>query len=216
VLRYVNTVSTWIVRGQANLLAASKARDIVRAKREWRITYGFDDLGAAVGRCELCEHPDIRYKFEIENSQTNRHLWVGSECIKKFVPVFEAGVEITDEARKGKIIEQIATVVKSKGRKERALALIGKLATHDARFRDSHWHDAWGLGYSVKQLQLVAVGARKASLPFNAADFRINTRRGRVLEQLYGLADWQYRQLRAALPQSRLHEADAHFGLTGI
>ncbi len=203
---------TWIVRGQDNLLAASRAKDIVRAKREWRITYAFEDLGAAVGTCDLCGHPDIRYEFEIVNSTTDRHLWVGSECIKKFVPVFDDGVEVTDETRKAQIVDRIAADAMAKGRKERAFKLLTTLARRDHRFRDSSWRDNWSLGYSVKQLQMIAVVARQASTPFNAADFRINTRRGRVLEQLYGLQDWQYRQLRSALTASRRRELDAHFG----
>jgi hypothetical protein len=206
-------MSTWIVRGQANLLAASKAQDPVRAKREWRITYAFEDLGAAAGACELCGHADIRYKFEIENCRTGRHLWVGSECIKKFVPIFEAGVEVTDEADKARVVNRIATAEMTKGRKERGLALISRLADYDSRFRDESWRENWSLGCSAKQLQLIAVAAKRASLPFNAADFRINTRRGRVLEQLYQLQDWQYRQLRPALTQSRRNELDVHFRL---
>jgi hypothetical protein len=206
-------MSTRIIRGQANLLAVSKARDIVRAKREWSITYAFEDLGTAVGACELCDHPDIRYTFEIENTQTGRHLWVGSECIKKFVPIFEAGVEVTNEGHKAKIVERIASTVRTRGRRERAVALLDQLAKRDRRFGEERWRDDWDLGYSAKQLQWIAVTARRASLAFNAADFRINTRRGRVLEQLYQLQDWQYRQLRLALTQSRRNELDAHFGL---
>jgi hypothetical protein len=120
-------MSTWIVRGRGNLLAVSKARDIVRAKREWGIAYAFEDLGTAVGTCELCDHPDICYKFEIENSQTGRHLWVGSECIKKFVPVFEGGVEVTNEGQKAKVVNRIASTVRTKGRRERAVALLDQL-----------------------------------------------------------------------------------------
>jgi hypothetical protein len=206
-------MSTWIVRGQANLLAASKARDLVRAKREWRITYAFEDLGSAVGTCELCGHPDIRCKFEIENPQVGHRLWVGSECIKKFVPIFEAGIEVTDQGRKARVVDRIVAADRSKGRRERAGALIESLARFDSRFRDAWWRENWALGYSAKQLQLIAVAARRASLPFNAGDFKLNTRRGRVLEHLYQLRDWQYRQLRPALTQSRRNQLDAHFGL---
>jgi hypothetical protein len=206
-------MTNWIVRGQANLLAASRSRNLIDAQREWRITYAYEDLGTASGTCELCEHPKIRHKFEIENGITRRYLWVGSECIKKFVPVFKAGVEITDEEIKGLIVDQIVSALKTKGRRERAFALLDSLGLSDARLRNADWYDNWQLGYSVKQLQLIAVAAKKASSPFNAADFRINTRRERVMEQLFDLELWQYRQLRGALPASRRKQADLHYGV---
>lgn len=206
-------MTDWIVRGRANLLAASRSADLSRARLEWRFTRTFEDLGAAVGRCELCEHPKIRHRFEIENQTTSRHLWVGSECIKKFVPIFVAGVEVTDETQRDAIVDRIVKDARTADRRARAFSLLERLAQHDHRLRDPHWRENWALGYSVKQLQLIAVVARGAGLPFNAADFRINTRRGRVMEQLYALQDWQYRQLRAALTPVRRREADAHFGL---
>jgi hypothetical protein len=203
-------MTNWIVRGQAALLAASRAQDIVGAKREWRMTYAYEESTGA--SCELCGHPRLRHKFEIENGTTGRHLWVGSECIKKFVPVYENGVEVQDEARRGTVVDGIVASVRSRDRQFRAFALLDALAERDRRFRDESWRENWQLGYSVKQLQLIAIAAKHASVPFSAANLRINTRRGRVMEQLYQLKDWQYRQLRAALTPSRRGEVDAYFG----
>ena len=207
-------MTDWIVRGQETLLANSRAAEVVRAKREWRMTYGYVDLGSPRGTCELCGHTQIRHKFEIENATTQRHLWIGSECIKKFVPVFEKGVEITDEAEKSRHVDRITAAAKTLAQRDRALALLRALARHDSRFGDAKWRVEWELGYSVKQLQWIAVAAKNAALAFNAGDFKINTRRGRVQEQLYKLELWQYRQLRAALNPSRRKEADAYFRLT--
>ena len=205
-------MSDWIVRGQATLLSASRARDIVRAKREWRMTYGYEESAGA--SCELCGHPRLRHRFEIENDTMGRHLWVGSECIKKFVPVYEDGIELLDDTRRDIVVDQIVASLRSHDRQSKAIALLDALAEEDRRFIDSSWRGNWGLGYSVKQLQLIAVASKHAAIPFSAADFRINTRRGRVMEQLYELKDWQYRQLRAALTPARRSEADAHFDLS--
>lgn len=175
------------------------------------MTFGYEDLGSPIGACELCGHPEIRHKFEIENTTTDNHLWVGSECIKKFIPVYENGIEITNEAEKSKLVDRIATAAKTQAHRDRALALLQALARRDRRFGDAKWRHDWELGYSVRQLQWIAVAAKNASLPFNSGDFKINTRRGRIREQLYDLAPWQYRQLRAALTQTRRTEADEHF-----
>jgi hypothetical protein len=202
-------MTDWIVRGQATLLAASRAPDILHARREWRMTFGYEEAEGST--CELCGHRRLRHRFEIENGTTGRHLWVGSECIKKFVPVYEKGVEIENEARRSVVVDKIVASLRSSDRRSKAFALLDSLATRDDRFLDDSWRDDWELGYSVKQLQLIAVAAKHASIPFSAANFKINTRRGRVMEQLYDLKDWQYRQLRAALTQARRREADAHF-----
>lgn len=205
-------MTDWIVRGQTTLLAASRAQDVARAKREWRMTYAYEQSRGRAG-CELCGHPRLRHRFEIENSTTGRHLWVGSECIKKFVPVYQRGIEVEDEARRSIVVDQIVASLRSRDRQAKAFALLDELADFDDRFSNSSWRDTWDLGYSVKQLQLIAVTAKRASLPFSAANFKLNTRRGRVMEQLYELKDWQYRQLRAALTPARRREADAHFRL---
>lgn len=204
-------MTDWIVRGQANLLARSRSADIIYAKREWRVTYAYADLGTASGTCELCEHPRIRHAFEIENTSTSYHLWVGSECIKKFATVFRGGREIVDEEEKGRIVDDIVKHLRTADRRKRAMSLLQRLAEDDERFDDVKWADGWELGYSVKQLQWIAVAAKRSGQPFNAADFRINTRRGRVMEQLYELLPWQYRQLRGALTPGRRREADSHF-----
>lgn len=207
--------TVWIVRGQETLLAASRSRDIVHAQREWKVTWAFHDLGAAVSECGLCGHPDIRYRYEIENPTTRRHLWVGSECIKKFIPVTFDGREVKDEQEKGRILDRVSTDARRRGRQKRAYDVLDGLAKHDRRFGDRKWRDDWQLGYSVKQLKWIAVAAKNASLPFDAGDFRINTRRGRVMEQLYALEEWQYLQLRPALAKSRVSDADRHFGFVG-
>lgn len=205
--------TVWVVRGQETLLSHSRSSDPVKAKREWRMTFAYEDLGKPVGTCELCGHPDIRHKFEIENTVTSKYLWVGSECIKKFVPVYENGREVTNEDEKARLVDRIVATVKGEAHRERALTLLKALSKRERRFADPKWAETWALGYSVKQLQWIAVAAKEASLPFNAADFKINTRRGRVREQLYALREWQYRQLRAALTPARRREVDTHFGL---
>jgi hypothetical protein len=173
--------------------------------------YEYDPRGSS--SCELCGHPRIKHRYEIANSATRRQLWVGSECIKKFVPIFERGVEVVDEARRSAIVERIVSETRTRNREDRATTLLNALADTDQRFQNSDWLDQWKLGYSVRQLQLIAFAAREAELPFSSADFRINTRRGRVMEQLYNLEAWQYRRLRGALTPARRAEADRHFGL---
>jgi len=182
--------------------------------RDWRCTYAFVDLVEATGRCELCNHQHIRYKFEIENLKTKEHLWVGSECIRKFIPMFDSrGIEIRGERRKEAVLEKITTDFRTKARQQRAFKILNDLAAVDNRFDEPTWRENWKQGYSARQLQLLAVCCKVNAIPFNSSDFRINTRKGWVRERIRELQDWQYRQLRGALTGDRIREFDPFFGL---
>lgn len=185
-----------------------------RVLRDWRWTHGYADLIESAGRCELCGHQPIRYKFEIENQKTKKHLWVGSECIKKFVPIFdERGVEIRGDRRKGAVLDRIVANSRTMARQDRAFEILDNLSRVDPRFQDWTWKGNWKHGFSARQLQLVAVSCKVNGIPFNSSDFRINTRKGWVRQQVRELLDWQYRQLRGALPAQRIEEYDQIFGI---
>ncbi len=159
------------------------------------------------------DDPDIRYQDEIHNRFTKIDLWVGSTCILQFVPLYEDDVEITNPEDKARLLTRITTRLINEARQERALRLIANLAEIDDRFTGSNWERNWKNGYSVKQLQMVAVAAKQAGFKFNAADFQVNTRRGRVVDQAKDLQSWQYEQLRPAFPPARQKEFDDYFAL---
>jgi hypothetical protein len=65
---------SWASRAAANLLPLSyERRDLAVALKEWRYTGNYHDLEVASENCELCNHPDIRYQFEIEISIPQSH-----------------------------------------------------------------------------------------------------------------------------------------------
>ena len=60
---------------------------------------------------------------------------------------------------------------------------------------------------------MIVISAKKAGFAFKAADFQINTKRGRYVEQARELELWQHQQLRPAFTAARQKELDEHFGL---
>jgi len=93
-------MSYWTETAQANLLSVSQDQsDLELALKEWEHTGKVIDHGAAVEVCQLCEHRQLRYHFEIHNSHTAKTLMVGSRCIKKFdITVFDdEGNELKSE-----------------------------------------------------------------------------------------------------------------------
>jgi hypothetical protein len=74
----------WLEKSKINLLALSESKDFKDALSEWFFTGDVEDYGDRSVDCELCEHPELRYHYEIENKIKNSNLWVGSSCILRF------------------------------------------------------------------------------------------------------------------------------------
>lgn len=201
----------WAEKATANMLHLSKAKNLALAMREWSTTGSYEDSHSIDEICELCEHEGLRYQYEIENSLTEHTLWVGSTCITKFVPLYENGREVTGEEAKASLLRKWQAEYAANSREERAFALLMKLASVDTRFADSSWKHKWKLGYSARQMVMLSVSCKERLLPFSASDFRINTRKQSIVQQVKDLQLWQYRRLRAALPESRRAEMDTFF-----
>lgn len=83
-------MNTYPQRVAENILPLSVAGSLPEAFKEWYFTENVEDYVVASEDCELCNHEELRYHFEIKNRHTNHCLWVGSSCILKFqVQVFE-------------------------------------------------------------------------------------------------------------------------------
>lgn len=205
-------MGNWAERAAANMLHLSKAKVLAAAIREWSTTGGYEDSHSIEEVCELCKHEGLRYQYEIENSQTGHALWVGSTCITKFVPLYEDGREVIGEEAKANLLRKRQAEYAANSREDRAFALLRKLALADpTRFAQSSWRTKWKLGYSARQMLMLSIACKDHALPFSAADFRINTRKQSIVQQVKDLQPWQYRRLRAALPESRRAEIDAFF-----
>ncbi len=76
---------SWAQPAARNLLPLSREKsDLAVALREWRYEGGFCDLELPEETCELCDHPDIRYQFEIRNRFIDSRLPISSECNNRF------------------------------------------------------------------------------------------------------------------------------------
>lgn len=205
-------MGNWAERAATNMLHLSKAKTLVEAMREWSTTGGYEDSHSIEEVCELCEHEGLRYQYEIENSKMGHTLWVGSTCITKFVPLYENGHEVIGEEAKANLLRKRQAEYAAQSREDRAFALLRQLALADpTRFAQSIWRTKWKLGYSAKQMLMLSVTCKAHALPFSAGDFRINTRKQAIVQQVRDLQPWQYRRLRAALPETRRAEFDVFF-----
>lgn len=205
-------MGSWAEKATSNMLHLSRAKTLGEAMREWSTTGGYEDSHSIDEVCELCEHEGLRYQYEIENSITGHSLWVGSTCITKFVPLYENGQEVIGEEAKARLLRNRQADYEASSRENRAMELLRKLAIAEpTKFAQAGWRMKWKIGYSARQMVMLSVSCKNHELPFNSADFRINTRKQSIVQQVRELEPWQYRRLRAALPQTRRAEFDAFF-----
>jgi len=120
-------MSTYPQRVADNILPLSMAGTLPEAFQEWYFTENIEDHKTADEDCELCDHEQLRYHFEIKNRNTNRTLWVGSSCILKFqVQVFENGTLLDSKASKKKLND-----IKKKMRLDSCINALRNLAAKE-------------------------------------------------------------------------------------
>lgn len=190
---------SWASRAAANLLPLSRDQnDLARALGEWRYTGNFHDLEAPSEHCRLCDHPDIRYQFEIQNLHTAESLLIGSECITRF------GIAATDEegrtldaaGTKKKVARDRSRLVEDARKRSVVKALIA-LGAADPEFKIASFIDYLQDrgAFTPKQLATLIWRLKKFGIPHKAGDFKLTIKRNREKEQLRGLADWQLRHI---------------------
>lgn len=87
----------WLTRIKNNIFPLSYERkDIRKALKEWEYYGEMYDTEDTSEDCQLCDHPNIRYQFEITNIINGNILLIGSECILRF------GIGVVDD--EGKIL----------------------------------------------------------------------------------------------------------------
>ncbi|QVQ28268.1 hypothetical protein [Achromobacter deleyi] len=97
-------MATYPQRVRDNILPLSVGSSLPEAFEEWSFTNRTHDHETATEICQLCNQEELRYHFEIKNSLTHHHLWVGSQCILKFnVSVFEQGRKLSSADAKKKL-----------------------------------------------------------------------------------------------------------------
>lgn len=97
-------MTTYPQRVKDNILPLSVGKTLPEAFEEWTFTDDVYDCGEPIEICQLCDHTDLRYHFQIRNSINSNELWVGSECIKKFgISVFENGQKLSPDLVRKKL-----------------------------------------------------------------------------------------------------------------
>lgn len=194
---------TWAQRAARNILPLSRERsDLAAVLREWRYEGGFQDLEAPDADCELCDHPDIRYQFEIRNRFTDARLQIGSECVNRFgiSAIGEDGVDLDAAGTKKKVSRDRRALVEA-ARKRRVINALVALSHADPDFNITSFIDYLQDrgAFTPKQLATLLWRFQKLSVPFEVRDFKLTIRRDREKQQIIEMQDWQLERLVPAM-----------------
>lgn len=191
---------SWARSVANNILPISiEKSNLQRALSEWEYRGDAYDIGSAAETCQLCDHPDIRYQFEIVNKHNGNSLLVGSECINKF-----SGISVLD-AEGNALAPEIARKKVSKDRRKlitdaKTRSLLNSLVQLSQKEQDfdiaSFEEDYKKRGaFTPKQLATLIWRFEKHKVPFNKFYFNIYIRRDKDKEALLSLQAFQIRKM---------------------
>lgn len=207
----------WAKRAAENILPVSESDDFTVALTEWFYSGQMNDLEADRSSCGLCEHPDIRYEFEIVNRSNGNALLVGSECITKFeIPaVDEQGRMLHGVAAKRKVAADRRDLVRRAAHKSVITALL-QLAQKDGDFQPmiekfiQYYNE--NVAFTPNQLATVMWRMRKLGIAHNKRHFRMKMRRGREQEQLRGMEEWKVKTIWPCMTETQRKWYGDHAG----
>jgi len=208
---------SWASRAAANIFPLSREKDdLALALHEWRYTGDYNDLEAPIETCKLCDHPDIRYQFEIQNLHTAETLLVGSECINRFniAATDEEGRTLDADGTRKKLAKDRRKLVDDARRRRLVKALVA-LAHADKEFNIHSFIDYLQKRDAFTPYQVTTLMWRfeKHGIDHNPKDFKITIKRGREKAQLVKMSDWQLRRLLPCLSTGQrdyLHREGLH------
>ena len=203
---------SWDTRAAESLLPLSVERArLAVALREWVYEGNVVDLEAPVESCQLCEHPGIRYQFEIVNRHNGHTLQIGSECIKRFsIEVLDARGGVLAGRAAHRKVDAGRRAMEQQARTRSVLNSLVALAVADDEFELDNfiaYYERRG-AFTPAQMALLQWRFARHQVEHKPADFKVSLRRHREQEQLRRMPDWKVRRLWPYLSaeQRRWHE----------
>ncbi|MEM9357947.1 MAG: hypothetical protein AAGB04_17220 [Pseudomonadota bacterium] len=199
--------NNWAKNASNNILPLSTSQTSLRdALAEWFYNGNTLDLEAPVESCRLCDHPDIRYQFEIENETNGNTLLVGSECITRFSISAKADGRNLSQTDTKKLVSRDRRQLIQDARTKRVIGCLVDLAAKDDEFNDidrsiDYYRERGA--FSPNHLAFLIWRLDKNNVPYKASDMKMTIRRSREKEQLLSMPDWKLQKLLPCMSKSQ-------------
>lgn len=197
----------WIERVKENVLPVSNEKyNIRKALDEWVYEGNMYDVEVADEICELCDHPNIRYQFEIVNQLNNNALLIGSECIIRFkISVIDkSGKKLSFDEAKKKVTKDKSRLV-TEAKEKSVLNTLVVLAGIDHNFNILNFIEYFKerKAFTPNQLALLIWRLERANIDFKKSHFKLTIKRNREKEQLLQFEDWKLNRIWSCLSNSQ-------------
>ncbi len=175
-------VNPWLEKSKQNLIPLSISNEFSEALKEWSFTGDVEDHGDLSVDCEMCEHPELRYHFEIKNKLKSNILWVGSSCIERFeeIELFDEDGNrlVTEESRRKELkrhlkkkledimLEPIRELWKVYPRDSKPRKNIQR-AVHNYKMQS---------GFSPQEILLIFSGLDRNDISYEAKRYKVSLR----------------------------------------
>lgn len=186
---------SWASEAAKSLLPLSvEKRSLEKALKEWFYTDRFEDLEEAIETCQLCQHPDIRYQFEIQNRHTGHQLLVGSECITKFeIDVLdEDGRKLNKDEARSKVLSHRRQLVEA-ARQKRVVRNLIELGKTGGFWSSDNVDSFIGYyrsedGFTPNQMRSVMWGLQNNRIKFKQTDFKLKIKQHKWRDQVVSMS----------------------------
>ncbi len=194
---------SWTERAARNLLPLSLEQyDLAVALQEWVYERNVVVLESPREVCQLCDHPRLRYQFEIFNQYTGHSLYIGSECIKRFaIGVRSEGGGIITGETADRSVDADRRRMEQEARDRSVLNSLVDLAATDGEFdlQDFIAYYQRRGAFTPNQMALLQWRFQRSGVAHEPAFFKVSLRRHREQEQLRRMPEWKVRRLWAYL-----------------
>ncbi len=198
---------SWTSRSAENILPYSKEKiNLAVALNEWLYTGEMFDLEVPIETCELCNHPDIRYQFNISNQNNGNELLIGSECINKFnirATDNDGNILSVDGSRKK--VNHDRRYLVDEARRKRVITSLIELSKEDHDFDIesfiTYLQDR--KAFTPNQLSTIFWRFDTHNIEYKKSDYKLTIRRTREKNQMHTMQDWKMRKLWKAMSASQ-------------
>ncbi|MCB0032997.1 MAG: hypothetical protein KDE51_03170 [Anaerolineales bacterium] len=196
----------WSEISQENLLSRSQEQeDFLAAIKEWKHTGEVIDHLEPIEICQICEHPKLRYHYEIENRITKAILQVGSSCIEKFnIAVYDSeGNELFGKAKTKQLKEELKN--KQQEMMLEPLRVLYKGSTEGERETIEWYVDEFKdrNGFSPRNLLNVFKSMNERSIEYIPHIYKVVVRSDEDKEELYSMSDEEKELIWSSLSTSQ-------------
>jgi len=190
---------TWAARCAETIFPLSLEKtSLANALREWLYVGNMFDYGDIIETCKLCGHPNLRYHFEIVNSQNGNDLLVGSECINRFgIAATDEDGNILDAATSRKRVNRDKRTLVTEASKRRQIASLVQLAAVEKDFDIQSFITYLQDRGAFTPIQLFTLSwkFKQHTVAYVPGDFKMIMNRDREKAQLKSMPDWKIRRL---------------------